>query len=282
MWLFTKYGFYSAVCSRSGDGSLKQPVDPDKIMVRARVRAHLDNLKQAFPAELGACEVRESSTNDYRWRLFVAKPVWSQVVGALVMDVDYDNFKGKVHVVMPQDDRADYTGCLHSVWGCTHRMQMRDKYGVPGGKGRKSKSKSLFDQINEAPLGQDDQLPDDVLESTAASMHDDVFGDDDASRGPKQRRRDRRARAKERNRNKSLRAASEVLVVSQLQDGQDVPYVMVLNPGAAGTNSQAYEAAVNAQAVPLSPFAVRFKLMPWGKVGALLTKKYVPIFDAAK
>lgn len=42
MWIFTKYGFYSAVCARQGDGSSGQPIDPERLMVRARVRAHLD------------------------------------------------------------------------------------------------------------------------------------------------------------------------------------------------------------------------------------------------
>ncbi len=48
MWLFTKHGFYSAVCARQGDGSHGQPVDPDRIMVRTRVPGRLDVLKQRF------------------------------------------------------------------------------------------------------------------------------------------------------------------------------------------------------------------------------------------
>ena len=35
MWIFTKHGFFSAVCARQGDGKHGQPVDPDRIMVRA-------------------------------------------------------------------------------------------------------------------------------------------------------------------------------------------------------------------------------------------------------
>src|SRR5436305_641101 len=34
MWIFTKHGFFSAVCAREGDGSHGRPVDPDRIMVR--------------------------------------------------------------------------------------------------------------------------------------------------------------------------------------------------------------------------------------------------------
>jgi len=42
MWVFTKHGFFSAVCARQGDGTYGQPVDQDRIMVRARVRGHLE------------------------------------------------------------------------------------------------------------------------------------------------------------------------------------------------------------------------------------------------
>ena len=44
MWLFTKHGFYSAVCARQGEGGHGQPVNPDRIMVRARVHSHLEAL----------------------------------------------------------------------------------------------------------------------------------------------------------------------------------------------------------------------------------------------
>jgi len=29
MWVFTKHGFFSAVCARQGGGEHGQPVDPD-------------------------------------------------------------------------------------------------------------------------------------------------------------------------------------------------------------------------------------------------------------
>ena len=45
MWLFTKYGFFSAVCARQGSGHHGQPVDLNRIMVRARLRTHLEALK---------------------------------------------------------------------------------------------------------------------------------------------------------------------------------------------------------------------------------------------
>ena len=78
MWLFTKHRFYSAVCARQGDGS--QPVDPDRIMVRARVSSHLDELKERFSDLLADCEIKEFAGTDYAFRIFVPKSVWSQVL----------------------------------------------------------------------------------------------------------------------------------------------------------------------------------------------------------
>ena len=69
MWLFTKHGFYSAVCARKGDGSHGQPVDPNRIMVRARVRSHLDALKDCFSDLLSDCEIKDFSGTDYAFRI---------------------------------------------------------------------------------------------------------------------------------------------------------------------------------------------------------------------
>jgi hypothetical protein len=42
MWILTKHGFFSAVCARQGNGTHGQPVDLDRIMVRVRLRGHLE------------------------------------------------------------------------------------------------------------------------------------------------------------------------------------------------------------------------------------------------
>ena len=44
MWIFTKHGFFSAVCVRQESGKHGQTVDPNRIMVRTRLRAHLEAL----------------------------------------------------------------------------------------------------------------------------------------------------------------------------------------------------------------------------------------------
>jgi hypothetical protein len=121
MWISTKYGFFSAVCARQGDGEYGRPVDPDRIMVRARVRGHLEALKQRFPDLLGQCEVLESVGTDYAYRLFVQKSAWAQVLAGLSQDTDYDNFKSEVARHQGKAGAA-YERSLHEVWSVMHRL----------------------------------------------------------------------------------------------------------------------------------------------------------------
>ena len=122
MWIFTKHGFFSAVCARQGDGKHGQPVDPDRIMIRARVREHLDALKKRFPDLLGQSEIQEYGGTDYAYRLFVQKAAWVQLAAELAEETDYDNFKSKVaqHQGRPG---AAYSQSLHEVWSVMHRLQ---------------------------------------------------------------------------------------------------------------------------------------------------------------
>ena len=81
MRIFTKHGFFSAVCARQGNSTHGHPVDTDRIMVRARLRGHLDALKKRFTDLLNGCEIQESAGTDYAYRLFREKSVWTQVLG---------------------------------------------------------------------------------------------------------------------------------------------------------------------------------------------------------
>ena len=122
MWIFTRHGFFSAVCARQGDGKHAQPVDPDRIMVRARVEGQLDALKKRFPDLLDECEIQASAGTDYAYRLFVPKSVWVQVVAGLADETDYDNFKTEVARHQGRSGR-DYEHALHDVWTVMHRLQ---------------------------------------------------------------------------------------------------------------------------------------------------------------
>ena len=122
MWIFTKHGFFSAVCARQGDGSHGQPVDPDRIMIRVRLRSHLEALKKRFSGLLAKCEIREFPDTDYAFRLFVPKIIWEQILSELAAETDYDNFKSEVAGFQGRAGAA-YERSLHEVWSVMHRLQ---------------------------------------------------------------------------------------------------------------------------------------------------------------
>lgn len=122
MWVFTKHGFFSAVCARQGSGKHGNPVDPNRIMVRARLRSHLEALKKRFPDQLGPYEIQEFAGSDYAVRIFVAKSVWSQVLAGLAEETDYDNFKSEVARHQGRAGAA-YGHSLHEVWSVMYRLQ---------------------------------------------------------------------------------------------------------------------------------------------------------------
>lgn len=120
MWLFTQYGFYSVVCARDleGDGSR---FDPEHVMVRARSRRHLESLQQRFP-ELASLPIGDTANTDYRFRIVVPKTTWAEVARALAGEIDYGNFKSRVH---SRTSDADYTHALHEVWAVMEKLQHR-------------------------------------------------------------------------------------------------------------------------------------------------------------
>ena len=122
MWIFTKHGFFSAVCARRADGKHGQPIDLSRIMVRARIRGHLEALRERFPDLLGKCEIQEFAGTDYAFRLFVQKSAWSQVVSGLAEETDYDNFKSEVARHQGRGGAA-YERSLHDVWSVMNRLQ---------------------------------------------------------------------------------------------------------------------------------------------------------------
>lgn len=125
MWLFTRYGFFSVVCARQGDGHYGEPIDPDRLMVRARVHQHLDALKTRFPDLLSGCEIQQFPGSDYAHRLFVAKSTWATISEALSQELDYDNFKSEVSRFQGRGGAA-YVQALHKVWSVMYGIQDRD------------------------------------------------------------------------------------------------------------------------------------------------------------
>jgi len=119
---FTKHGFFNAVCARQGTGQHSEPVDQNRIMVRARLRSHLEALQAHFPERLGEHEIRLFPGTDYAYRLFVPKNLWAEVVSKLVEETDYDNFKDEVKHHQGKTGAA-YEHALHEVWHVMNRLQ---------------------------------------------------------------------------------------------------------------------------------------------------------------
>lgn len=124
MWLMTRFGFYSVTCARKDGNRAGAAIEPGIFQVRARVKAHLENLCDRFPALLGEAEIIETPHNDYRWRIFVARDTWCEIAAYLADDITYDNFKSECGRQMG-DQPFGYTAALHDVWATMLGMQRR-------------------------------------------------------------------------------------------------------------------------------------------------------------
>jgi len=81
------------------------------------VRAHLEALVAAF-GQLGKPEILDTPGRDYACRIIVPIGVWANVTHALVMQIDYHNFKGRVG----HRDKV-YALWLGTVWQRGHAVQ---------------------------------------------------------------------------------------------------------------------------------------------------------------
>lgn len=109
MWLFGIDGFYSVV---------QHKAHPETLLVRSRVRKDLERLRKYIPAlrvfndRRGAC--------DYKYRAFVEREVFAKAAMAMVLDLDYPNFKDRVKERLGQDRSNLYL----QIWSlCIQKMQ---------------------------------------------------------------------------------------------------------------------------------------------------------------
>jgi hypothetical protein len=75
-----------------------------------------------LPCLLGGCEILDSVGTDYRFRIFVPKDAWVEVVAALADETDYDNFKSAVAEHQGREGAA-YERALHEVWDVMYGLQ---------------------------------------------------------------------------------------------------------------------------------------------------------------
>ena len=108
MWIFTDFGFFSAVNNRR---------NPNQIVLRARVRDDLERLIEKYVPERP--EIIANAGTDYKYRIYLDKSVWANILLNATMDIDYTNFKRSVHDKMG-DARAD--SCFN-VWNAMYALQ---------------------------------------------------------------------------------------------------------------------------------------------------------------
>ena len=125
MWLFTRWGFYSCACARQGDGGHHDEIDPHGLVVRARLRSHLEALQTHLPDLVGGCEIKEYLDADYKYRIFVDKSIWSQVMISLSQELHYDNFREEMVQEHSMDDPA-YVKRLNEIAKIMTKLQSNE------------------------------------------------------------------------------------------------------------------------------------------------------------
>lgn len=84
MWSFTGFGFFSVIQHRD---------DPELLLVRARVREDLVNLKKYLP-NLG--DITDTPNADYPYRALAWRVDYAEAMKRAILDIDYTNFKNGV------------------------------------------------------------------------------------------------------------------------------------------------------------------------------------------
>lgn len=144
MWIFTKYGFFSAVSGKQEDGSIM----PDLMVVRARERVHLERLVKRFCLD---AVITTTPNRDYACRIVISKSDWILVMARLAGEIEYDNFKT---AVKNYQGPTHYEQVLHHVWDTVGSLQPGGPYGwgnLKPGAGRPLGA-ALFDDFENEPV----------------------------------------------------------------------------------------------------------------------------------
>ena len=142
MWLFTDFGFFSAVRCKDR---------PATIVVRARAADDLINLVHRYGGPLDATydDIVVTPRADYGYRLEVLREAWAQVVAEIARDVDYGNFKDSV-AARQGKERAKIYG---EVWLSMLEVQYPRSSDDDSGHFHLNKGQpDGYDLLNETPM----------------------------------------------------------------------------------------------------------------------------------
>lgn len=123
MWVILPRSFLSIACARRLDLP-GHPLDVDRLMVRARLREHLESLIERHPDLFGKASILDSWKADYRWRIVVDKADVAEVLRREAMAVDYGNFKQRVGEI--EGHGSPFLRALHDIWSVMVRLQRPD------------------------------------------------------------------------------------------------------------------------------------------------------------
>jgi hypothetical protein len=119
LWVLSKFGLLSVV--QAGPEPGKRPGAPRKLMIRARVRQHLELLQRDHPSLCRYPIIRSEPGRDYLWRIIVPRTTFARVMAAMVAGIDYSNFKSAAAAAL--DLEPSYVHALHEVWSVLRRLQ---------------------------------------------------------------------------------------------------------------------------------------------------------------
>lgn len=119
MWISSVVGAFSVV--QAGPEPGQRLNAPRKLMVRARVKRHLELLQRDHPALRRFAIIQSEPGRDYKWRIIVPRATFAKVMAAMIEELTYSNFKA-ASAASP-DLEPDYIDALHEVWSVFRRLQ---------------------------------------------------------------------------------------------------------------------------------------------------------------
>ena len=116
MWIYTTKGFFSVV---------EHKEDPERIMLRARVKVDIQNIKKIFD-DLGleATDILENVGSDYKYRIFANRMDWVSVMNRLMIDMNYTNFKDAVYETDSYKIKDMRHEAYYKVWSIMYELQL--------------------------------------------------------------------------------------------------------------------------------------------------------------
>lgn len=116
MWLFTPVGFFSIVCDP----------DKDRLVVRARVKQDLADLKARYLPEL--TRITTTRHCDYGFRGYAPHQAVATAVARITLEITYTNFKSTVFRTQGAARERTY----EKVWSLMTTLQPFEPYSIPG------------------------------------------------------------------------------------------------------------------------------------------------------